>query len=197
MSAPVRIMFDIETLSTRFDACVLSIGAVVFASQSKADPMVPREFYVNISDPEGHIDENTVRWWFEQEKAAQQRVLSGIVSLNQGLSMFTNWCAQHLIGDGAGALLSAKKSTIEAEFWARSPSFDEVILLSAYRRAALRAPFFHRWSRDCRTIEAAAGLEFLPNPGVAHDALADARYQAAHVERCLAKVCVYPTVGGS
>jgi hypothetical protein len=192
VNQPVRIMFDIETLSTRFDACVLSIGAVVFGGPSKDTTGHSKSFYVNVSDPEGHIDEDTVRWWLKQDRAAQERLLRDVVPLGRALSMFSVFCSQHLVDDGPGVFHSTKKSDIDAEFWSRSPSFDEVILSSAYRRAAMRAPFFHRWSRDCRTVEAAAGLEFLPNLGIAHDALADATYQAQHVERCLQKLCVYP-----
>ncbi len=190
MSAPVRIMFDIETLSTSPNACVLSIGAVVFGSlhETKAHPTYPREFYVNVNDPDGQIDLSTILWWFKQSPEAQQRVLGERAPLHEALKKFFCWCSMHATGT-LNEIQDRKSANVE--FWSRSPSFDEVILETAYRRSGVLSPFFHRWSRDCRTIEMIAGLPYDPTlyrTALAHDALEDARTQAKHVMACFAKL---------
>lgn len=198
-SGPVRIMFDLETLSTRSDANVVSIGAVVFGSQSKARADYPKEFYINVEDPAGHIDLGTVFWWLAQSREAQQRLLTDRVDLHQALFRFFMWCSMHATGDALG-LQNMKPKDVDVEFWSRSPSFDEVILGSAYRRAETRSPFYHRWSRDHRTIEVAARLPYEPKGGLAHDALSDSYQQAEHVLACLVKLAGNPLpnlMGGS
>lgn len=184
---PVRIMFDLEMLSTQSSANVLSIGACVFGSQSLAPSEVSREFYTNVDDRSGTIDVDTVLWWLGQSREAQQRLLKNRVGLDEALFTFFRWCSIHATGDQLG-LQNQDKKSINVEFWSRSPSFDEVILTSAYRRACSRSPFFHRWSRDHRTIEVAAQLPYDPHGGVAHDALNDALQQAEHVLACLSKL---------
>lgn len=185
-------MFDLETLSTASNANILSIGACVFGDGLSASKNVPRTFYVNVDDRTGHIDVDTVMWWFRQSKDAQVRLDSLTnprVSLEQALFQFACWCSMHVTGDMLG--IQDKKAVGNGvEFWSRSPSFDEVILTSAYRRADSRSPFFHRWSRDCRTIEVAAGIPYDDSfmGGLVHDALNDAQCQARHVEACLRRL---------
>ncbi len=182
-SGPVRIMFDLETLSTAHNACILSIGAVVFGTQSKAPEGYCREFYRNVDDRTGAIDVQTVMWWFAQSEEARSKLLVDRRPLDQAVFEFATWCSMH----ATGTLLGIHEKKADVEFWSRSPSFDEVILGTAFGRAFSRAPFFHRWSRDCRTIETAAGVPYEPK-GLAHHALADAYSQAEHVLQCLAKV---------
>ena len=189
MNPPLRIMFDIETLSTRPTACVLSIGAVIFGGSSAAPADYPREFYVNVSDPEGTIDADTVLWWLSQDKAAQDRLQKDRMPLGDALFQFLLWVSVHCNGPG-GELQQGRLGRKDVEFWSRSPSFDEVILTEAGRRAGTGVPFNYRASRDCRTIEALAGFkaDSTSKQGVLHDALADAKMQADTVQQCLDKL---------
>lgn len=180
-------MVDLETLSTSPTASILSIGAVVFgdAHLSKAPEGYTREFYQNVDDPTGTIDSDTVMWWLKQSKEAQERLLKLRAPLDEALYRFVHWCSMHQTGSVTGLYSPGERPNVE--FWSRSPSFDEVILQSAYVRANVFSPLNFRQSRDCRTIEALAGFPFKPTEGLAHDSLSDAREQAKHVTACLAK----------
>ena len=62
-----HVVLDLETLSTRSNAAIVSIGAVAIENLEVVD-----EFYVNV-DPSTckeaglHIDPLTVEWWAEQD----------------------------------------------------------------------------------------------------------------------------------
>lgn len=173
-----HIMLDLETFSTRSDAAIVSIGAVLF------DPNQGRvsgeTFYrvidLSASTPEkaGHIDPATVLWWMRQDKAAQDALTKEPgLPLGEALQDFGNWL--RTMGMDA-----SNKS--EWRLWANDPDFDVVILANAYQRYALPLPFSYRSSRSMRTLcELAREFDIdprtEPNPQK-HNALQDAIYQA-------------------
>ena len=64
------MMVDIETLATKRDASILSIGACMF----DIDEGIGNKFEVNLK-PDGRvIDPNTVRWWLKQGSEAQAKL---------------------------------------------------------------------------------------------------------------------------
>lgn len=70
--------------------------------------------------------------------------------------------------------------------WAKSPSFDCMILKEAYYRVGLKCPWGYYNERDLRTITHIVS-GFVPEPtfkGIKHQALADALHQAAWAEKC-------------
>src|ERR1035437_5938474 len=66
-----HIMLDLETMSTRANAAIVSIGAVKFTFESG----MTDEFLINV-DPISchkkglHIDPSTIEWWKTQPKEA-------------------------------------------------------------------------------------------------------------------------------
>lgn len=166
-----NIMVDLETLGTGSNAAIVSIGAVKFTSKGLGE-----EFYANIDmdscQKAGlHIDGNTVLWWLKQSEEARAALLSepreSLFAALNGLAKF--------IGD-------PKK----AKIWGNGATFDNVILGNAYDAVNLDRPWMF-WNDCCyRTVKnlLGQGIEFVP-PEVAHDALSDAKAQAAHLVKIL------------
>ena len=66
-----QIVVDLETLSSRPNSCIISIGAVAFTLQDG----ITEEFLINV-DPVTckevglHISKETIQWWSTQSKEA-------------------------------------------------------------------------------------------------------------------------------
>jgi hypothetical protein len=109
-----RVMIDIETLSLRPNAAIVSIAACEFGIDG-----IGAEFSVSV-DPgscrrRGLVtDQDTLGWWQDQSAEAR-RQLEGGRPLPVALSRFSEFI------DGAD------------EFWSKPISFDPVVLESAYR----------------------------------------------------------------
>ena len=74
-------MMDIETLSTRPDAVILTVGACKFDPYTQTE--TTGDFYLRINVDEQaqlgrHIDENTVAWWGQQAADVRDEALSEI-----------------------------------------------------------------------------------------------------------------------
>lgn len=176
----LHAMLDLETLSTKPDACILSIGCVLFYLGGSRHGEILDKFEVavdNVATPEdqrGSIDLATVVWWMHPARSGALFELQTIRDARQL----------------ATAVLKARDFLDTAEdirgLWSKSPTFDEVILRSAFKRCEVEFPLSYRVSRDVRAIEALAefaGLTMPPFIGQPHSALADAMHQTACVVR--------------
>jgi len=161
-----NVMVDIETLATSHNATILSIGAVRFDLETGE---LGEEFYINV-DPGSQrwreVDPDTVQWWSEQGPAAQAKLTEEpVVPLRTALIEFKKF-------------LNSKD-----KLWSNGPTFDEVIIRSAFDQLDGTFPLGYWASRCCRT-EFALG-QYLGvkkvKPTVKHDALADAIAQAQTV----------------
>lgn len=86
-----HIVVDLETLSTRSNACIISIGAVRIENLEIVD-----EFFVNVDpatckDAGLHIDKHTVQWWTEQSKEAREAWQVNPLPLDEALDKFTQF----------------------------------------------------------------------------------------------------------
>lgn len=178
-----HLMCDIETMSTRYDASILSIGAVIFNPYDLNTEDELREaptFKVNISiesnELEGrHISGGTVVWWLGQSQAARELLVTDTIGLHAALMRFNTW-------------MNEQRPVMA---WANSPSFDLVILKHAFEQFKLRWPLHFAKERDVRTIRDAA----FPNGdvpeiqiGTAHGALDDSIKQAMVVQACFSEL---------
>ena len=133
------IMIDIETLDTKPTAVILSIGAVAFDIET--GETCPDTLYQKL-DYKKQIDEGrttsieTTLWWGQQSDEAyceaffgEERLLSAIINLKK---YFYNYAAD------------------DCRVWAKSPSFDLVILKDAYDNDI--APWEFWQERDVRTF---------------------------------------------
>lgn len=175
----MNIMLDLETLSSRPDACIVAIGAATFSSDGADQDkgFIPRQkFYVAV-DPQSSQDEGggitarTVQWWARQSDAARAALNDeSAVAIGEALRRFATYCS----------LFN------EPKVWGNGASFDNVVLRQAYERLGMEAPWTFRNERCYRTLKnLRPDIAFEPF-GTAHHALDDAIAQARHAERILA-----------
>lgn len=164
------VMVDIETLSTRADACITSIGAVKFTF---ADGIVDK-FKVNI-DPVSckhfglHLDPKTIEWWASQDKEARDGWMHNPepIDLLSALNMFVDWWG-------------TKK---DLYFWCNGLSFDAPIMNFSFDKTKIKKPWGYHHEMDLRTVYSLLGVDYkslraASTEHVCHDSLADATAQA-------------------
>ena len=164
----MHVMIDIETMGTRPNAPIISIGAVAFDADG-----ITSEFYANVSlgsavRSGAAIDPNTVMWWMRQNKSAQdafndaqaQTVRLGDALVN--MDLWIDW------------------STVKG-VWGNGATFDNVIMRESYTRLEITCPWPF-WNDKCyRTVKSAYPDIALVRAGEHHHALDDAKSQALHL----------------
>lgn len=174
MSTLNNIMVDIETLGTRPNAPIVSIGACFF------DPMtgeIGPKFYRKIDMVDamrfGSADGDTIRWWLTQEKDAQAELANAKDTLEDTLN-------------DLGVFYNRGHN---ASIWGNGPTFDITILEYAYFKCLERKAPWPFWNvRDVRTVvQLAEGLVKKPaaftKGGTAHNALDDCIFQVGYVSK--------------
>lgn len=177
-----NLMIDIETLGTRPNAPILSIGAAFFAPGTGE---IGPTFYRAIDPANAFLfgvpDGDTFKWWMGQADAARRDVTSGSALLADALTDLSKF--------GSGVC-----QWKDVEVWANDPDFDVTILTYAYHRVLSQLPPWRFWNtRSCRTIAAISGKRppKIGGNGTYHNALDDAVHQAKWVSdmwRSLRKV---------
>jgi hypothetical protein len=148
-------MLDLETLGTRHDAVVLSIGAVAF----DADGLYEHTCYTVLdqhtqrfgrhhlrygapSAPPRSVDTATEMWWAEQDVGARAVFREEQMPVAQALA--------HLELYIAGATVGAQ----EVRVWGNGATFDNVILAHLFEWAGREVPWHWRHGRCFRTLRA-------------------------------------------
>lgn len=163
-----QVMIDLETLSTQYNATILSIGAVKFQDQSILDT-----FYVNI-DPASckqaglHVERKTIEWWSKQNAEARKAIMKDQRSLTDALKAFRIWYGNQSLPT-----------------WGNGAAFDLVIMTSAFRSIDTEPPW-KPWEERCyRTINAIVKIPQDERQGTYHNALDDALHQTRHLMKIL------------
>ena len=165
----MRLMIDLETWSTTSDAEIIACGLVVFDDKihiSRLFGLHPQKDRIRSQD--------TVNWWMDR-KATLEKIFTAPVqcSLDALLRFISKIIETHQI----------------TEVWAKSPSFDLIILDHAYRQAKMEKPWKYSQERDVRTIQAILkNKSHLSDPVCPHDPLSDAVAQTQDVIRFLGMV---------
>jgi 3' exoribonuclease, RNase T-like len=164
------VMLDTETLSTKPNAVILSMGAVKF------DPYVPEKFDMRIFyiKPDvdqqialgRHVDDATIAWWGQQSESVKAEAFDE--SNRVDLEQFTDDLNRFLVGVN--------------NIWAQGPVFDIVILENLYRQLNKPVPWQYWQIRDCRTLLSTLGDTRNKNSTGLHNALEDCRSQATAVQ---------------
>lgn len=160
------LMIDIETLGTAPGSVILSIGATAFDAETGEFG----EYFYAAIDPQSAVasgltlDVSTVKWWMEQSAEARADAFSGT----------------RLFGLVLGEFGDYVRRVDASRVWAKPPSFDVVLLESAFRACSILIPWSYRTPRDCRTLFDITGA-VQPEVGTAHNALDDAKSQALGV----------------
>lgn len=167
-------MIDLETLSTKPDAAIISIGLCNF------DPITPEHQWktvgwaIDINDAvvNGRVDGSTIKWWMSQSDEARQAATSGTMTLESTL-----FSLRRNIGS-------------EDRVWGNGPTFDISILESAFARFKLDPPWHYASIRDVRTIRELSVIhpDEVPPVGIAHKAQDDALWQAQYVSRAINRI---------
>lgn len=161
-----HLMLDLESMGTRPNAPIISIGAVKFDPSTGS---LGQEFYRQIDLESackfGVPSGSTIKWWLQQGEDARKAASEGNYQLAKALE------------DLAGLYRDWR----DVQVWANDPDFDCVILEYAYFKTGSSHPWAFWNKRSCRTIAELAGKRPPKHQGVAHNALEDAKHQARWV----------------
>jgi hypothetical protein len=172
------VMLDIETLSTRPESVILTLGAVKFDPWADEVAM-DSGLYFRIDVDEQlalgrHVQEETIQWWGRQpaevfEEAMGETGRVGLEDMCADLNRF-------LVGVN--------------NIWCQGPAFDIVILENLYRQLVKPTPWQFWQIRDSRTLFGVHGDPRDKDRKAAHNALMDCYYQAIGVQEVYKKAKV-------
>ena len=186
----VDVMVDLETLGRRAGCSVLSIGAVYFDPQTGK---MGDELYVVVNRQSCvelglHEDPETLAWW-EAQSAEAKTVLTQ-AGLKKG-SKATGYSLKEP-NKGIGRALDMLTEYLEpagkrdVRVWGNGADFDNAILANCYAAANRPMPW-EFWNNRCfRTLKALAPSVKMDRTGAHHNALDDAKTQAAHAAKVFA-----------
>ena len=173
-------MVDLETLGNRPGCVILSIGAVAFGPDGLGD-----EFYIVLETEAQrslglHTEPGTEAWWAGQSAEARRVFTDPQVAFAEGLSEFKKYCRR-----------VAPYKTLR--MWGNGSDFDNAILAVAHAKLEFSLPWQFWNSRCYRTLKNLGESVAYTPPEVAHDALSDAKAQAAHAVAILNAKGLWPT----
>jgi len=164
-------MIDLETLSTRPDAAILTVGAIKFNPHADVEPHSGRYWRLNVDEQTAlgrHVDEGTLTWWNQQPAAIKDEALSDHDRTN--VLIFLKELNKWAVGIDL--------------LWCQGPLFDYQILQNLYAQMQTPVPWNYWQIRDSRTL-----FDLLPEDPrkkmqtSLHNALADCYYQAKCVQQ--------------
>ena len=159
-----HVMIDIETLGLKEDCVVLSVGAVRFSALNGVGDGVHLKLDVADQVNKGRtIDYGTVEWWSKQGDQARAVLSSDSSDLNpaNAMMLLVTW-----MDEAVGV-------------WGNGSDFDNRILTNLCEDFGVEPWKF--WKNRCfRTLRALHSDVVHEFEGTAHNALDDARNQAAH-----------------
>lgn len=168
-------MIDIETLATKPDAVVLTVGGIKFNPYSSEEPHTPFSVRLDIDEQTAKgrvIDPNTIEWWSKQDKAIQDEAFSeeDRVSVMDFIADLNKWLN--------GTELK----------WAQGSRFDYGILEDLIENSFEQHKNWFFWQEaDSRTLGQLVPKDLRKdnsgNQKDLHSALADAYNQAKAVQK--------------
>lgn len=173
-----NLMIDLETMGTKPNAPIVSIGAVFFdPSSGELGPEFYQVVTLKSSVDGGAVpDPETIMWWMQQSEEARLAICDkeSAVSIATALS-------------GLACFIRDNTNPDKVQVWGNGATFDNVILRASYERERIPCPWIFPNDRDVRTI-VELGRQIGINPrrdmpfeGDKHNALADAKHQAKYV----------------
>lgn len=173
MDTTRRVMIDIETTGRTPGCNVLSIGATTFF-----DPNENYPFYEKIRwdplNPDFSDEKDTMAWWRNQKQEVAHEAFSGTshyIDVLQDLSSY---------------IRMVRGKYCDFLIYANGAAFDFPILEYAFRATGIKIPWQYHEKQCYSTLK--KHFPRVPSPrfnGDKHNALSDARNQAAHCEAIL------------
>lgn len=166
-------MIDIETMGMGPDGAIVGIAAAMFDLQKEQiGPEFKRAVNLATSVEVGMtLKPSTILFWLGQTEEARRSIMWNTVRLPDALTDLNAWMAEH-------------SRPRDLRVYGNSPSFDLVILQTAYRLTGVVCPWHYTNERDFRTIRAMyPSVEYNTDDkgSSAHDPLVDVRFQIAHL----------------
>lgn len=168
------MMVDIETTGKTPGCGILAIGAVTFGPFD----IRRQEFYKGIKwdplNPDFCDEKDTMDWWRQQDPSVARLAFAGEHSYENALILFSKFIEAARLGHEGFRL------------YANGAAFDFPILEYAYRAVGLNIPWRYHERQCYSTLK--RHFPRIPKPkfiGNAHNALDDAKNQAAHCEAIL------------
>ena len=168
-------MLDLETLSTRPNAVILTLGAVKFNPFTLEDPGPGLYIRPDVDEQiaQGRdVQDETVNWWMNQAEDVREEALGtdgriSVEAMYQQLNRF-------LVGANS--------------IWAQGPLFDFAILENLYRQYGWPTPWQYWQIRDSRTLFGVHGDPRVKGKVGLHNALEDCVSQATAVQQVYNKL---------
>ena len=167
------VMLDLETTGISAGCGILSVGACTFDLQQSFYESVSLQSCLDI----GLINHaSTMQWWEKQSPEAKEAAFSGVLSITEVCGKFSDWFR---------SLTGSQRSKF---IWGNGADFDLPILGAAFKAVGMELPWAAYNGRCYRTLKNlykdVAMDKFV---GVKHNALQDAKNQAAHAVVILQK----------
>ena len=172
-------MIDLETLSTRPDCVVLTIGACLFDPKSEGVvdqitilPSVDEQLQLG-----RHIDDGTLEWWGKQSEEARNEAFSDENRIDFRSAML-----------GLKAFYWQRAEKV----WANGSCFDITIMENCFRQLEINIPWQYWQVRDTRTLYELAQVSLKDNNFVtSHRAVDDAIRQSVVVQNAYRKLKIF------
>lgn len=135
-----HLMIDIETLSTKSNAVIISIAAVNFDLDTGliGDNFYQKTDIQSCLDRGLHIDGETVKWWLNQNTSALKDSLTETHSITK------------VLVDLISFIKNLRQDNLQV--WGNSARFDLGLLENAFNKCSLLIPWKHYYERDVRTL---------------------------------------------
>lgn len=165
------VMLDIETLGTRPECVVVTLGAVKFNPYTLDDP--GPGIYMRLDADEQlelgrEVQDETMRWWLDQAEDVREEALGDGTDRIKLEEMYRQ-LNRFLVGVD--------------NIWCQGPAFDIVILENIYRQMGWPTPWQFWQIRDSRTLFGVHGDPREKNKAGLHNALEDCVSQAQGVQK--------------
>ena len=160
----MNLMLDLETYATTMDACVMTIGAIVFDMSGKEHSNFYRRIDGGSCDAIGlYRDEKTVEFWSKQDIKSREELESehNRVNIKDAIQDFTKFWNKN-----------------KCEFlWCNGANFDEPILSTVYKKLNIEKPWRFFNVRCVRTLYSLANVKSGDLGPLTHNALEDCSRQ--------------------
>lgn len=168
-------MIDLETMGITSTAVILTIGAVIF--DPKGTSIQDRiELRPTMEDQEAlgrTIDESTLKWWSNQNAAAQEEAFSDRdrIPFKEAMEKLHKFCWNR------------------NNVWSHGAAFDVVLMETSWQSLGMQPPWLFHTVRDTRTLFDITGVSLKDGGYVTtHRAVEDAARQAFIVQKAYQKL---------
>ena len=166
----IHAMIDLETLSTKPNATILTIGGVKFNPYNNIEPSQGLYHRIDVDSQSTmgrDIDPDTVEWWGKQAEDVREEALGDHdrIDLKYFIKQLNKWCV------GVDV------------FWCQGPLFDYAILQNFYAQMKVPVPWNYWQIRDSRTLFALVPRDPNEKRTGLHNALEDCYFQARKVQQ--------------